>query len=95
MGGDGDLSMYASRVRDEAVPELARAAQLKAIFFRPAFTALMMEALQQSRAVRAVMADLVAGRQPYATLKGRLLKTFELGLAYRAIVNARNIRRAL
>jgi len=95
LGGDGDLSMYASRVRDEAVPELARAAQLKAVFFRPAFTALMMDALQQSRAVRAVMADLVAGRQPYATLRWRLLKTFELGLAYRAIVNARNIRLAL
>jgi len=56
---------------------------------------LMMDALQQSRAVREVMADLVAGRQPYATLKWRLLKTFELGLAYRAIVNARNSRRAL
>jgi len=90
-----DPSTYASRVRDEAVPELARAARFKAIFFRPAFTALMMDALQQSRAVRAVMADLVAGRQPYATLKWRLLKTFELGLAYRAIVNARSIRPAL
>jgi hypothetical protein len=32
-----------------------------------------------------VMADLVAGRQSYATLKWRLLKTFELGLAWRAL----------
>ena len=29
------------------------------------------------------MADLVAGRQSYAILKWRLLKTFELGLAWR------------
>jgi hypothetical protein len=29
------------------------------------------------------MADLVAGRQSYASLKWRLLKTFEVGLAWR------------
>ena len=91
----GNLPTYASRVRDEAIPELAHAARLRTVFFRPAFTALMMDALQQSAAVRAVMADLVAGRQPYATLKWRLLRTFELGLAWRAIVSARSIRRAL
>jgi hypothetical protein len=32
------------------------------------------------------MADLVAGRQSYASLKWRLLKTFELGLAWRALM---------
>jgi hypothetical protein len=31
------------------------------------------------------MADLVAGRQSYKTLKWRLLKTLELGLAWRAL----------
>jgi len=31
------------------------------------------------------MADLIAGRQPYATLKWRLIKTFEVGLAWRAL----------
>jgi flavin-dependent dehydrogenase len=76
---------YASRVRDEAIAELAGAARLKAGFFRPAFTGLMMRALIESAAIRAVMADLVAGRQSYATLKWRLLKTFELGLAWRAL----------
>jgi len=76
---------YTSQVRDEAIAELARAARLKAGFFRPAFTGLMMRALVESRAIRAVMADLVAGRQSYASLKWRLLKTFELGLAWRAL----------
>jgi flavin-dependent dehydrogenase len=76
---------YRSQVRDEALSELARAARLKAGFFRPAFTGLMMRALMESAAIRAVMADLVAGRQSYASLKWRLLKTFELGLAWRAV----------
>jgi flavin-dependent dehydrogenase len=74
---------YAARVRDEAIAELARAARLKAGFFRPAFTSLLMRALMQSAAIRSVMADLVAGRQSYASLKWRLLKTFEVGLAWR------------
>jgi len=76
---------YRTRVRDEAAPELAGAARMKTGFFRPAFAGLMMDALHQSAAIRAVMADLVAGRQSYATLKWRLLKTFEIGLAWRAL----------
>ena len=74
-------------MRDEAIAELARAARLKAGFFRPAFTGLMMRALMESAAIRAVMADLVAGRQSYASLKWRLLKTFEVGLAWRALTD--------
>jgi geranylgeranyl reductase family protein len=83
--GANPAAAYTAQVRDEAVAELARAARLKAGFFRPAFTGLMMHALLQSAAIRGVMADLVAGRQSYATLKWRLLKTFELGLAWRAL----------
>ncbi len=83
--GPAPAQAYAARVRDEAVPELARAARLKAGFFRPAFTALLMRALQQSPAVRGVVADLVAGRQSYATLKWRLLGTLEFGLAWRVL----------
>jgi geranylgeranyl reductase family protein len=82
-GGGPDA--YTARVRDEAAPELARAARLKAGFFRPAFTGLMMHALQQSPGIRRVMADLVAGRQSYAGLKTRLLGTFEWRLALRAL----------
>jgi geranylgeranyl reductase family protein len=90
-----DLSRYAGRVRREILPELAHAARVRSMFFTPRFIGLLMHALQHREAVRAVMADLIAGRQPYATLKWRLLKTFELGLAWRALTTARQIRRAL
>lgn len=80
---------YRERVRDEIGSELARAARFKASFFRPRFTRLMVEALQQSAGVRAVMADLVAGRQSYARLKWRLARTFEVGLAWRLCARAR------
>ena len=79
---------YESRIRDDIGAELARAARVKARFFRASFTGLMMLALQQSPGIRAVMADLVAGRQPYRTLKRRLLATLEVGLAWRAIRGA-------
>jgi geranylgeranyl reductase family protein len=84
MGGAPERT-FAARVHDEAIPELARAARLKAGFFRPAFIGLMMRALQQSPAVRGVMADLIAGRQSYASLKWRLLGTLEYGLAWRVL----------
>jgi geranylgeranyl reductase family protein len=77
---------YCERLRDEIYPELARAARLKAGFFRGAFTRLLVDALAHSRAVRDIMADLVAGRQPYATLKRRLLGTCHLGLAWRLLM---------
>jgi geranylgeranyl reductase family protein len=76
---------YAERVRDHAVSELRRAAQLKAGFFRPAFITHVRYALRQSSAIRAVVADLVAGTQSYAHLKWRLIKTLEIGLAWRVL----------
>ena len=76
---------YAEAVRDELHDELRRAARLKAGFFRPRFTSLLIEALDRSAAIRDVMIDLVAGRQPYRGLKRRLLGTMELGLALRAL----------
>jgi flavin-dependent dehydrogenase len=82
---DDAAPSYVSRVRDEAIGELKRAARLKAGFFRPAFAGLMMRGLMESGAIRSVMADLIAGRQSYASLKWRLLKTFEVGLAWRAL----------
>lgn len=72
---------YEARVRNEAVSELSRAARLKAGFFRPAFTRLMVDALAESSAIRAAMADLIAGTQSYRSLKWRLIKTLELGFA--------------
>jgi hypothetical protein len=76
---------YSTRVHDEALAELAQAARLQAGFFRPRFTGLIAHALAESAAIRRVMADLIAGRQRYATLKWRLLGTLELGLAWRSL----------
>ena len=84
---------YASRVRDEAIAELRRAARLKAGFFRPAFAAVLTRGLMESGAIRSVMADLIAGRQSYASLKWRLLKTLEIGLAWRALTTTGRRRR--
>jgi len=78
-------AQYATRIADEIGTELARAARLKAGFFRPAFTGLLMRALQQSAEIRGVMADLIAGTQGYAGLKWRLLRTFEAGLLWRGL----------
>jgi geranylgeranyl reductase family protein len=87
LGAAASADSYAPRVRDEAITELARAARFKAGFFRPAFTGLMIRALHQSDAIRAVMADLVAGRQSYKTLKRRLLATLECRLALRLLTS--------
>jgi geranylgeranyl reductase family protein len=84
LSGSGDQRMYHARVHDEAAAELSRAARLKARFFQRRFTRLLVAALQDSAAIRSVMADLIAGEQPYRTLKWRLLKTLELGLAWKA-----------
>jgi flavin-dependent dehydrogenase len=80
---------YAAALRATIYPELAHAAAFKAGFFRPGFTRLMVEALARSPRVAAVVADLVAGRQPYRTLRRRLLSTFELRLAWQLLALAR------
>jgi geranylgeranyl reductase family protein len=88
---------YATRVQADIAPDLAEAARLKAGFFRPEFTALVMDALGRSAAIRRLMADLIAGVQPYRTLKWRLLRTFEVALACRfaaATLRHRQRRRA-
>jgi flavin-dependent dehydrogenase len=74
---------YAESVRDTLYPELRLAAALKADFYGQRFLRLMIEALARSGPVRRAMTDLIAGRQQYATLKRRLLATFELALVWR------------
>ena len=74
---------YTDRVRDDIGCELRTAALLKAGFFRARFTRAMIDALASSSKVRAVMADVIAGTQPYRTLKWRLAGTLEIGLAWR------------
>ena len=71
---------YAAQMRTAIYDELVRAARLKARFFSPRFIALLIRALETSPAVRHVMIDLVAGRQPYRGLRRRLLATLELKL---------------
>jgi flavin-dependent dehydrogenase len=76
---------YHQRVCEEIVTELARAAHYKAGFFKPRFAGLLGDALAESSRVRDVMARLVAGTQPYKTLKWSLARTAELGLAWRLL----------
>jgi geranylgeranyl reductase family protein len=81
----GASQTYASAVRDELHGELRRAARLKAGFYRPRFTRLLVDALKQSGAIREVMVDLITGRQSYAGLKRRLLSTLEIGLMLKLV----------
>lgn len=81
--GAGRIDRYGAAVRREILPELTRAARLKDGFFRPQFRHLIMDALRTSPSVRRVMADLIAGTQPYRGLRWRLLRTLEFGLAAR------------
>ena len=85
VGNRSPGAAYAAALGDDIHAELRRAARFKRAFFRPRFLRLLHDALGQSTAVRAVMADLVAGRQPYRGLKRRLLATMELGLAWRLL----------
>ncbi len=91
--GDHDVAeRFLSALGDQILPELARAATLKEGFFRPRFMRLLVQALQSSPNVSAVMADLVAGEQPYRTLAWRLLGTFEFGLALELVRMKRSRR---
>ena len=83
---------YAEAVRDELHDELRRAAILKAGFFRPRFIRLLIDALDDSAAIRNVMLDLIGGRQPYRGLKRRLIGTMELGWMMRALTARRTQR---
>jgi len=75
--GRDPAATYMRRVRRDIHDELMRAARLKARFFQPRFMGLLLQALGRSARIRAIMADLVAGRQTYAGLRRRLMKTLE------------------
>ena len=76
---------YRECVHDEITADLATAARYKAGVFRPRFARLLVDALTESAGIRAVMADLVAGRRAYSSLKWSLVGTFEVGLAWRLL----------
>src|SRR5207249_6826745 len=92
-GNAGASRTYASRVRGHIGVELARAARLKTMFFRPAFSRLLIDALRTSPAVAGVMADLIAGTQGYRGLGWRLAGTCEFGVAARLLVSGLDSRR--
>ena len=94
LGAADPARAYAQAVSDDLHAELRRAARLKAGFYRPRFTHLLIDALTGSAAIRGVMVDLVAGRQPYAGLKRRLLGTLEFGLMLRMVTSAATNRGA-
>jgi flavin-dependent dehydrogenase len=72
---------YADRVLSDIQPELARAADLSRMFFTPAFSTLLVRALDESDQLRDVFVDLVGGVQPYRGLRRRLLATRQWALA--------------
>jgi len=74
---------YRDRVQAQIASDLARAARIKAGFFRRRFTRLLIDAVGKSPRIQAVMADLIAGRQSYRGLKWRLARTLEAGLLWR------------
>jgi len=83
--GRDPAMQYHAALRDDIYPELSRAARVKGNFFRGPFTRLLIDALQRSEPVRTIMRDLVAGTQPYRTLRKRLIGTFEVGLAWQLL----------
>jgi geranylgeranyl reductase family protein len=75
---------YHAQLHDAVFPELGRASALKGMFFSAGFSRLVVQALANSASIRAVMVDLIGGRQPYVGLRRRLLGTWQFGLALRA-----------
>jgi menaquinone-9 beta-reductase len=86
LGGARDASSaYDACLNADVYPELERAAALQARFFTSGFSDLLVAALDRSSAVREIMIDLIAGRQPYRSLRRRLLGTLEAGLAWKLL----------
>lgn len=77
LDGQDPAARYTTWLRDTIHVELRLAARLKARFYRPEFIALLLTALQRSDRIRRIMADLIAGEQPYHSLRSRLLRTLE------------------
>jgi geranylgeranyl reductase family protein len=73
---------YADAVRSGMHRELRKAARIKARFFGPRFSRLLVQSLGRSDRIARIMADLVAGRQTYDGLRRRLLLTGEWRLLW-------------
>ena len=64
---------YTARFEGRFPREFGWAAEHTRLFFEPSFTERLVRYADSSAAIRRVLSDLVAGRQPYATLKRRLM----------------------
>ena len=73
MREDGSPRRYPERALETFGRDLVRAATLRARFYAPGFARRMVRFAGRSRAVRAVLADLVLGEQGYGDLRRRLL----------------------
>jgi flavin-dependent dehydrogenase len=82
---DAGPRAYVDWMRAEILGELHCAGRIKAMFFRPGFTRVLLDALGRSQRIRIVMADLIAGSQRYGDLKWRLVRTCEFGYAIKAL----------
>lgn len=70
--------------------ELRKAARMKARFFLPRFTGLLVDGLHRSARIRHIMAGLVSGEHTYDGLRRRLLLTGEWRLALEYLQLARH-----
>jgi flavin-dependent dehydrogenase len=86
LGAGDPAARYTERIRRTIYAELVRAARLKARFFNPRFTGLLVHALERSARIRAVTSDLIAGHQDHRGLRRRLLATFEVGLMVNLLI---------
>src|SRR6185295_3942464 len=71
----GSPAAYPARALEDFGRELNKAAVLRDRFYSPGLARRMIAYARRSRAIRAVLADLVLGEQGYLSLKRRLLRT--------------------
>ncbi len=71
---EGSPARYPERALEDFGRELTRAARLHPRFYAPGFAGRMVRYAARSQAIRAVLVDLVLGRQGYLGLKRRLLR---------------------
>lgn len=69
----GAITTYADAFVGRLGDEFAWAARHQAAFFDPTFVERMVRLAARSRRIRAILAALVSGRQPYRTLRRRLV----------------------
>jgi len=71
----GSPAAYPARALEDFGRELNKAAALRDRFYSPGLARRMIAYARRSRAIRAVLADLVLGEQGYLSLKRRLLRS--------------------